>query len=449
MTDEAVAAHVVRPTFHFTARTGWINDPLGVTFRAGGVDLFYQYVPGTTTWRLGCHWGHATSSDLVSWVEQPVALTPGDGDQGCWSGCIVAGAEVMFYTSVNEPDPALGRVRIARPVDDTWQRWTKGPFVVDVPDEVPARSFRDPFVWRDGERWRMLVGAELRGGTGAVLTYTSHDLTGWSYGGIFAQRHTSERDSGWTGSMWECPQLVRVDAADFLLVSVWDADRLLYLVAAHGTLQEGHFAVDGWQQLTHGSYYAATSFRDDEDQPGLVQWIRNVGAADGGWMGALSVPHRLSLKDGLLVLLPHPRLAAARRGTDIDRRPLSDGDVLQLGSWHRELVVDLGPDPGRLQLQWRDGNSGTLALALLVDPTQQRWTLAAADPAHDCSGPLLGQLEQLTVLLDGALAEVFLGPAGVAAVPIGAMSSAAPELVVSTSPGSAPRVTVWDWARPR
>jgi sucrose-6-phosphate hydrolase SacC (GH32 family) len=350
----------------------------------------------------------------------------------------------MLYTSVNEPDLAVGRVRAARPVDGTWQGWTKGSFVVDPPDGVRVGGFRDPFVWWDDECWRMLVGAALPGGVAAALTYTSSDLGTWSYDGAFAQRHTSERDGVWSGSLWECPQLVSIDDEDYLVVSVWDDDVLHYVAAARGTSRGGRFEAASWQQLTYGGYYAATLFRDDEDHAGLVHWLRGVGDVDDGWMGALSVPHRLSGQDGVLVLSPHPRVTAARGRVVADRVPLTDGSVLRLPSWHCEVVVDLDPDPGLLGLQWRAEAGAEALLTFTMAPGQSRWTLSAGDATKTCSEALLDSPQQLTMLLDGCLAEVFLGRTGVASVPVGGVTSGALELVVSASPGSSARLTVWD-----
>jgi beta-fructofuranosidase len=37
-----------RPTLHLTPRRGWLNDPLGLTWRNGRYDLFFQAVPSET-----------------------------------------------------------------------------------------------------------------------------------------------------------------------------------------------------------------------------------------------------------------------------------------------------------------------------------------------------------------------------------------------------------------
>ena len=64
----------MRPTLHFTARSGWINDPHGITYRDGRYHVFFQYVPDRTSWAPNCHWGHATGPDLLSLTEHSVAM---------------------------------------------------------------------------------------------------------------------------------------------------------------------------------------------------------------------------------------------------------------------------------------------------------------------------------------------------------------------------------------
>ncbi|MCX2748775.1 glycoside hydrolase family 32 protein [Arthrobacter sp. MI7-26] len=302
-----------RPEFHFTATEGWINDPLGLTWKDGKYHLFYQYVPGRSTWASNCHWGHATSPDMVSWSEQEIALAPGDGDDGIWSGSIATdatGQSTLFYTSVQEPEIGIGSIRTATPDDDTWNRWTKGPEIVRAPG-LGVVAYRDPFVFRDGDKWRMLVGAGLNGGIGAAISYSSPDLAGWELDGIAAQRPGSDRDQAWTGTMWECPQLFEIDGSHVLVTSIWEDDVLHYVAYGIGSYKDGMFTARTWKQLSYGAgYYAPSFFRDKDGKPSLIFWIRGVISPDRKWASALSIPHTLTLENDTLIATPHEDLGA-------------------------------------------------------------------------------------------------------------------------------------------
>ena len=404
------------------------------------MDLFFQHVPSGTAWQPGCHWGHAVSSDLAGWQETDVALAPGGGDDGCWSGCVLPDGQ-LFFTSVREPDLALGRIRTAAPVDRTWRAWVKGDVVAEPPPGEAVSAFRDPFVWWDRDRWRMLVGAALDDGTAAVLTFVRSVAGAWDYDGVFASRHTTDTDGVWTGSMWECPQLVRVDGDDFLVVSVCHDGVLHHVACARGESRAGRFRAEGWQRLSSGAcHYAATSYLDDEGRPGLLHWLRGVSDPASGWAGALSVPHRLSVHDGRLVAEPHPRLAvppaaAAEKADRVGRQ--------RLPSWHCAMVLTL-TGRGPVTVAWVDGDGGDdgddRTLARLTTDGNGAWTLwspAGAPAQVDGAG------STATVLLDGCVVEAFFGAAGVAAVPVLAVASARPPSMRAEPSGSA-RVTVWD-----
>jgi beta-fructofuranosidase len=386
-----------RPALHFTAARGWINDPLGLTYRGGRYHLFFQHVPDGAQWAPACAWGHATSPDLLSWTERPIALAPGDGDDGCWSGSLAPadGEAVLFYTSVSAAALDVGRVRAARPLDGGLDAWRKEPaVVVEPPPGLPARTFRDPYVFAHGGRWWLLVGAGLDDGTAAALGYVSDDLRTWEYHGPVAARHRSATAPVWTGSMWECPQLMAVGERHVLVVSVWD-DQVLHSVAcAVGSFAGGQFRADSWHRLSWGtSHYAGSGFSDAAGRPGLVFWLRGVADPSDGWAGAISLPYLLDLDGDRPVLRVHDALHDRRRAAE----PSSS-----------------------LELAWQPADGAAVRLvddagAELAEVRRSGDLLRVAPPGSPVELPFAGGA--VTVVLDGPVLEV-VGSGGVAAVPV-------------------------------
>lgn len=379
---------------HLTAERGWINDPHGVSFHHGRYHVFHQYVPGGTTWAARCHWGHAVSDDLLTWRPRPPALAPGDGDDGVWTGCLVedGGRARILYTSVAGADHGLGRVRGATAVDDDWDSWVKDDAVVSPPEDLDLVAHRDPFVVREGRGWRMFTGAGGRDGVARALTWTSTDLVAWTYDGVAAERATGEMDPTWTGSLWECPQLVEVDGQHVLLVSVWQDDVLHHAAAALGSYADGRFTATTWARLTFGeSYYAPSFFRDAEDRPCVLLWMRGVDGA--GWAGCLSVPHLLGVVGGRLVATPHPAVAAARDPTGgkggVAARDLAAGPV------DAEWI----PDPAGDRLAVRSGDADVARVVVDAGVVTLERTGAATWSMPWTGGPL-------RVLVDGPVLEV-------------------------------------------
>ncbi len=323
----------MRPLLHFTAQTGWINDPHAITYRNGTYHLFYQYVPSSMVWAPHCHWGHAVGSTLLELTALPVALAPGDGDDGIWSGSLVTdgmGRGCIFYTSIMQHNFGIGRIRVATSEDDAWITWKKGPVVASAPTNLDIVVYRDPFVFRDGEHWRMIVGAGLSDGTACALSYASRDLHTWTYEGIAAQRSANEKEPVWMGALWECPQLFELDGRHVIVSSVWDNDVLYYAGYGIGTWVDGHFTAETWGQLTFGSsYYAPSFFRDADRRPCLILWMRGIQDAAAGWSNAHSIPYVLSLENDRLVASPHPDLSRYQ-GEVVENRQAEPGLALDV-----------------------------------------------------------------------------------------------------------------------
>ncbi|SDO83020.1 beta-fructofuranosidase [Pedococcus dokdonensis] len=383
---------------HLTAERGWVNDPLAPTWDGSRYHLFFQYVPDSTQWRTGCHWGHAVSDDLLHWRELDVALAPGDGDDGVWSGSLVRhpGGWRIFYTSVDAADQQLGRVRWAdSPTLDG--PWTKGEVVAETPRGLGVTAFRDPFVVAEPGGWRMLVGLSLDHAVAAVATWSSPDLSRWTYEGLAASRPSSQVDPVWTGSLWECPQLVEVGGRRHLVVSAWHDGLLHHVAAAPAGPDPTVLAPAQWQQLTAGSgYYAPASFVDAEGEPGLVFWLRGLHDDEAVRAGALSVPHRLGRNGDRLVLRLHPAVTtAARSRRDGSNAALAEPSDLAVAPFRARAggatVLTVSYDDGRVVVEVGETRESVEApsagVQVLVDgPCTEVVTLGGA-VAHTLPGP--------------------------------------------------------------
>lgn len=191
-----------RPLYHFTPQYGWMNDPNGMVYKDGVYHLFYQHNPYGSTWG-NMHWGHATSTDLVSWQHQPEAIVP-DALGAIFSGsCVVdkdnaagfgADAIIAFYTSAGERQVQS----MAYSLDNgkTFKKYTGNPILTSA-----ERDFRDPKVFRHDAtgKWIMILAVGQK-----MEIYSSANLKDWTYESSFGE------DQGAHGGVWECPDLMEL-----------------------------------------------------------------------------------------------------------------------------------------------------------------------------------------------------------------------------------------------
>lgn len=392
-----------RPTVHFSATDGWINDPYSVHWDGQRYHLYYQAIPGRVTWAPNCHWGHATSTDLVHWQEQPTALTPGPDEVGCWSGSYVPDGPdgpAILYTRVRGEDWSIGQVVLVQRSPDAteWDRTTQHVVIAGPPENLPLRAVRDPYVWRDGNGWKLLLGAALNDGTAAALQYSSPDLRTWTYNGVLASRSGEQTDGAWTGALWECPQLFPLGTDWVLIVSVWDDDILHYCAAAIGDYDGTVFTARRWQQLTYGSCaYAMSTFLDAQGRRCVLSWLREEPQNNPTlrhFAGAHSVVSVLTLIDGMLVLQPHPNLNASAESTAVTRGQATTVEPATL------LSIDIGQNDTSLRIADANGDRAQLEHA----PNE----LAIRRPGRATETLPAGNGDT-RVLLDADLLEVF-GP---------------------------------------
>lgn len=185
-----------RPKYHFTPRSGWINDPNGTICIDGKYHLFYQHYPMDIVWGP-MHWGHATSTDLINWNHEEIALFP-DEDGYIFSGSCVLDEEnvsgfgqdgikplIAIYTS-HDPVTGYQQQCIAYSLDYIHFTKYEGNPVIANTRELRGQDydvdFRDPKVFRN----------PVRGGYSMVLAvgriidfYHSDNLINWTKTGSF------------------------------------------------------------------------------------------------------------------------------------------------------------------------------------------------------------------------------------------------------------------------
>lgn len=196
-----------RPVYHHTPSYGWMNDPNGMFYKDGVYHLYYQYNPYGSTWG-NMHWGHSTSTDLVNWKDEGVALSP-DAWGTIFSGsCVVdkdntagfgEGAVIAFYTSAKPTvwgDCQTQSMAYSTDNGYTFTKYEANPVLMSN-----LRDFRDPkvFWYAPGKHWVMILAAGQE-----MQIYNSKNLKDWTYASSFGLRH------GAHGGVWECPDLVEL-----------------------------------------------------------------------------------------------------------------------------------------------------------------------------------------------------------------------------------------------
>ncbi len=186
---------------------------------------FYQSNPRGPYWNH-IRWGHLVSDDMVHWRDVDDAVIPGRYDvdpEGAWAGGAVVddnGVPVIFYTAGDDRDQPNQRINLARSTflqdgDNDLNRWEKNSEVILDQEEGQGimGEFRDPYVFKDGDTWYMLVtsgkeGSDGKAVGGTALVYSSKDASfeDWTFeGDLFVGDYGTYPE---TGRVWELPILL-------------------------------------------------------------------------------------------------------------------------------------------------------------------------------------------------------------------------------------------------
>lgn len=454
-------AHDWRLTNHLMPPVGRIGDPNGLSQLDGIYHVFCQYQPG---WPApGMHWGHWTSPDLLTWTFEGSALypdTPQDAD-GVYSGSAVArdGALWCYYTGNVKDKGNYDYINAGRQANELLQVAPGGhdfsakKSVLLKNSDYPAWCschVRDPKVWRQDERWWMLLGARTRDGQGCVLLYGSDDGVDWVCEGSAT---THER----FGYMWECPNLVQLDGREFLVSCPQGLPKQSY--AFQNLHNVGYFALDGrlidimreagnpidaagphpcldtacFVELDYGfDFYAPQAFVDESGRTLLYGWVGQpdphlqFDTPTQSWLHCLSWPRELSTNAaGRLCQMPvaeYKRLRAAEVMLTPEGAAGATGYVGESACEQFDLTGTRGAhfESGSLELEMHDiapGQTGRILInddiELLISPHVIE--LAFTSPAGRlrtvrrlATNTLSAPLTELRLVVDTSTIELYL-----------------------------------------
>lgn len=273
----ATTADTFRPALHYSARNTWLNDPNGLIHHEGVYHLYYQSNPLGNVWG-NMSWGHATSPDLTTWTEHPVAIAC-DEEEEIFSGSIVFDRDntsgfgtdsapplVAVYTSAFKPGSEHAGIQAqslaySRDGGYTWTKHATNPVL-----NRGSAEFRDPKVMKyDGGAGSYWVMVAVEATDFQVVLYKSEDLKNWELLSTFGPANA-------TGGVWECPDL-------FPLPVDGDPENLQWVLTVNlnpggpNNGSAGQYFIGDFDGTTFTSATTVTEGLQDPDRLGEYQWL--------------------------------------------------------------------------------------------------------------------------------------------------------------------------------
>ncbi|MBO4572666.1 MAG: glycoside hydrolase family 32 protein [Clostridia bacterium] len=289
VSDYSYYTEIYRQQYHFSQYAHWNNDPNGLVYYDGWYHLYYQHHPFSNYWS-DMYWGHARSRDLVHWELLPICLFP-DSEMGEGTGLMWSGSAFVYHKG----DSALidsfdwypegkgtGLIayftrdggkqdQVIMSSDDGGMTWIKRETISQLTATAHDGYYgkvdcRDPKIFtvlsENGKTtlWGMVLSGKT---VNKIWFLKSSDLINWEYAG------------GFSASLPECPDLVRLTADDGTQHTVMTFTGRTYIVGEliydNGTISfvdknGGQITDDDFQIMDYGpdSYATQTYYIDDD-----------------------------------------------------------------------------------------------------------------------------------------------------------------------------------------
>lgn len=276
------AGDCYRPQYHAIPPAVWMNEPHAPFYYKGKYHVFYQHNPAGPYFAQ-LRWGHIVSDDMIHWqyVRDAVVPTAGVCPEGVWTGSATIGPDgtpwLVITAGTNTPSNGSGQniayAHAKDPDDPLLAEWVvEDKVVITQPNDNTQgelNQFRDPFVWKDGDTYYMLVSTSIPGAGGSANVYTSYDMREWESRGYLYENNRQE-----LGIHWECVVLLPVSTAD--------GSQTKYALFITPQYADTKTTVECWYLL--GSFdKEACRFVADSDEPQLFDYGNGCYTGQNGF----------------------------------------------------------------------------------------------------------------------------------------------------------------------
>ena len=311
-----------RPQYHFVTQIGWLNDPNGMCFYRGEYHLFYQYHPYSEEWGP-MHWGHAKSHNLCDWIHLPIALAPDSeyDKNGCFSGtALIEDDEIKLIYTGNlivdlENKKNIQVQNIATSNDGiNFNKYKYNPVIDtdEIPREASVFDFRDPKIFKNNNKYYVVIGSKSNDNEGQVLFYESYDMKEWNYLSKFSLPNM--------GEMWECPDIFEINGKLVMIFSpinkksenlkFQNSNSNVYIIGEFN-YNTGVFKEEYIGELDSGfDFYAPQTLIDGDGRVIMIAWANTWETEQVpkrkslGENGIMTIRREVNLSNNKLMLMP-------------------------------------------------------------------------------------------------------------------------------------------------
>lgn len=406
-----------RQKFHIEPPDGWLNDPNGLSFYKGEYHVYFQYSPIAPDGHTPRGWGHYHGSDLMHMTYDRAVMMPDipEDSHGVYSGSAIENDGVLhiFYTGNVKMIGDYDYVKAGRGANVIHVTTTDGSKMSekqvllrnsDYPDFCSCHV-RDPKVWKEGDAWKMVLGARTLDDEGCVLVYESDDLITWKYTGkVYKEGY---------GYMWECPDYFEIDGKGFL--STCPQGMHHYETKWQNLNESGYFPVQGkledsvlgdFTEWDMGfDFYAPQTFLDPQGRRILIGWLGMDNKAYGNATTELGWQHCLTI----------PRVVTIAPNGKLRQQPIAEFDELKSNA-RRQSSGQTAEYPLPFELDGEPADSFSISLdgklELGFDKEKKLFTMKFTDEKYGCGRTVrnaeIDSVRNIRVIADMSSIEVYI-----------------------------------------